>query len=88
MKMTRIGIAACVVVAVMTIVGSIQAAVTVVDHRPDLMGQRSNHGRIAIKSNSQPVVALGSAVGSFFLHVSEDLINWTSRSAAWKAGGA
>ena len=88
MKMTRIGIAACVVVAVMTIVGSIQAAVTVVDHRPDVMGQRSNHGRIAMKSTGQPVVALTSATGSFFMHVSEDLTSWPTRSGAWVAGGA
>ena len=84
---TRKEIFVCVILLAMLTSVS-QAGLTILDHRPDVMGQRSNHGRIAMKSTGQPVVALTSATGSFFMHVSEDLTSWPTRSGAWVAGGA
>ena len=91
MKTERIRIGTCIVVAVIAIAGSSQAAVvTIVDHRPDLWGNnnRTNRGRIAMKS-AGPVVALGTfyTETDSQYYITEDLNSWAVRSAPWATGG-
>ena len=88
MNRTKIGIGLCVFVLAMVIVDGSQAALTIADYQLDLRGTdaRTNRGRIAMKSTSQPVVALGTFDSGYY-QVTEDLSNWDNRSEAWITGG-
>ena len=91
MKNRKIAFTACLVLAVMTIAGSIQAQVmSVVDYRLDLWGtgNRTRTGRIAMKS-AGPVVILGTFSPETFsqFYYTEDLSSWVVRSAGWMSGG-
>ena len=62
-------------------------AVKIVDHRPDLFGGPSRHGRIAMRSDGRPVVVLGGISGANRFHYTQDLTNWAVVSDDWVAGG-
>ena len=76
------------VILLAMLTASSEAALTIADYQLDVRGlnDRTNRGRIAMKSTGQPVVALGTFQGGFY-QATEDLSNWDNRSAGSATGG-